>query len=247
MKFLFFLLAFSSFCACDNKQPLTLEKKTTGNFRKLVLVDTFSNNLSSKICTSKTSTAFHPMYIGEWIDSIPLTYYSRAVENRTRDWEKYKRPDSTDLLLFVDTTRIIGEVETFILTPPPPPYSKVEWRLKYARGNTRSYPVFVSNTSPDSLEIGYGEYLSLLLEAQDSTGKWKPIQRPFIYGCGTGLTKFFLLPKEFALTSCPLFEGDYETLLRLRFGHNKGAVSNTFRGRIYYGQFEEQDIYGADY
>ena len=88
------------------------------------------------------------------------------------------------------------------------------------------------------MSVGYGQHIPLILEAQDSLGEWQAIQKLYTYWCGTGLTSFCLLPGELVITSCKLYEGDYQTKMRLAFGFKKTNYSNEFIGRMNYKQFE---------
>ena len=45
------------------------------------------------------------------------------------------------------------------------------------------YPVLLINNHTDTVTIGYGVILPLEMEAKDSTGLWKPIEKRFIYLC----------------------------------------------------------------
>lgn len=47
-----------------------------------------------------------------------------------------------------------------------------------------SFPVILRNLNRDTIAIGYGSHIKLILEAKDSLGTWKPIQKDFNYICG---------------------------------------------------------------
>lgn len=100
---------------------------------------------------------------------------------------------------------------------------------------SKSYPVLLRNLNKDTVAIGYGDYIPLLLEAKDSLGNWKPIQVPYRYGCGTGLETIILPPKEIVITLLPIFNGNYKTQLRVTHGSN---MSKPFWGKIDYKQFK---------
>ena len=99
----------------------------------------------------------------------------------------------------------------------------------------RNYPVILTNIETDTIQITYGNYLPLIMEAKDSSDKWRPIEEERIYMCGVGIGSIILPPKQIALTSVIVFEGNYKTDLRLKIGQN---YSNTFNGTINYRQFE---------
>lgn len=198
-------------------------------FSSIMLVDTFTNALLRDTASSPTTAHYHPMYIGSPDAAIVLGYSTLDVLHRTQDWGIQYEPDSNDLVLFVDTARTIGAAQSY-------DWSSGE-QQRLGRGGTLSFPVFLQNTSADTLIVGYGEYLQLLLEARDCTGQWAPIQTYYKYGCGTGLPHFVLPPHGLLLTSCPVFTGSYRTQLRLSYGFDSPFRSNVFFGNIDYGQF----------
>lgn len=79
----------------------------------------------------------------------------------------------------------------------------------------------------------------MIIEAKDSSGIWKPIQEPYVYFCGTGLTHYFLPPDEILVSSCKLFEGEFNTKIRIAFGFDRKTKSNEFDGKISYDQFDK--------
>lgn len=97
------------------------------------------------------------------------------------------------------------------------------------------YPVLITNKSSDTITIGYGERIPLILEAKDIKNKWRPIQKPHIYGCANGVGSIFLPSKESVLTLAPIFKGNFKTKLRLTIGKNH---SKEFNGFIEKQQFE---------
>ena len=99
------------------------------------------------------------------------------------------------------------------------------------------YPVLLTNNHTDTVTVGYGVILPLEMEAKDSTGLWKPIEKRFIYACGMGLNSIILPPNEIILTSAPIYKGDFKTDLRLVLGDNFSPV---FQGNINYSQFEKE-------
>ena len=97
------------------------------------------------------------------------------------------------------------------------------------------FPVMLTNRSSSTIYIGYGNYIPLVLEATDSSGNWKPIQKRFLYSCGNGVGSIILPPNECVLTLAPFFNGKYKTKLRFALGDNH---SKPFIGFINYSQFQ---------
>lgn len=109
-----------------------------------------------------------------------------------------------------------------------------------------SYSAIVINEDSVTIEVGYGDHTPLIMEAKDSAGVWRPIEKRFIYLCGNGVGTIILPPGEIMLTSVPLFQGEYKTQLRLRYP-NTEFYSNSFEGNINYRQFKSMFNDEGDY
>lgn len=115
--------------------------------------------------------------------------------------------------------------------------SKIEIQLDTAIKLANLYPVILTNRDTDTIFIGYGSHVPIVMEAVDTLGNWKPIQERFIYKCGNGVGSFILPPNECVLTLAPIFKGNYKTKLRLTLGDNH---SKPFIGFISYRQFQSK-------
>jgi hypothetical protein len=113
----------------------------------------------------------------------------------------------------------------------------IKVRTDTSRKFLNSYPVLLTNKEPDTVCIGYGDYIPLIMEAVDSAGNWEPIEEPFIYVCGVGVKSVILPPGECVISLAPVFRGDYKTKLRLSLGNN---YSEPFDGSIHYRQFRSK-------
>ena len=242
MKKIFYILIIC--CgACTNTINQDINK---AELPSITLIDTFTNELKPDTANHITEAAFHPMYMGLEKDSIQLNYWSGDIDYKTQNWNAYKGADSNDVSVFVDTSQVIGSVGRFHDIPPPALGENTDEILErnYYRGETKSYPVFIKNLSSDTLQVGYGAFIPLLMEARDSLGNWKKIQEPFMYFCGTGLSHYYLPPNEIILTPCKLFAGDFKTTMRLTYGFGVNSKSSEFEGFINYSQFERfREIY----
>ena len=216
--FLFsFLLVTISLIACKEE---TVKKKTGAEFLFVtpVIVDT-TKTKQEKLSETWVGTGdYAPLYIGKNKDSIFIQGIFYAIVNKTLDkysvFEeargKYKSPDSTDIKLIIDTSKVILN---------------------------QRYAVLVVNTTRDTLSIGYETHLPIILEALDKRGLWKPIEEKYVYFCGTGLGTLFLPPDEIVITYAAVYTGEYRTKLRLRYGR---VVSQTYTGSINLTQFESR-------
>ena len=93
----------------------------------------------------------------------------------------------------------------------------------------KAYPVLLTNMTDQTAVVGYGTHIALTTEVKDKNGQWRPIERPYTYMCGTGLPIIILPPSESVLTSAPIYQGDFDTDIRLRIGDN---FSQTFKGTV---------------
>ena len=223
------ILSLLALTSCQNREAKKVELKNEKSVRKelpysaIVLYDHFDNELLLDTISNHLEAQFSPMYIGELRDSIKLTYKPAKIENRTPDWDKYRRPNPNDLGIYIDTAKTIGfsmSVWEY--------YKKPEYRV-----GKKSYPVFIENKSTDTLSIGFGDILPMTTEILDSLGQWTEIERPFIYDCGTGLTEFFLPPNQIAITALRQNFGTSKAKFRVKYELTDSAVySNKINGRI---------------
>lgn len=215
--------------SCQNRENknllLEIEKSESTElpYSNVVLYDNFDNELLLDTMSNHFEAQFSPVYIGDLKDSIRLTYNPSKIENRTPDWDKYKRPNPKDLGIYIDTTKTIGfsmSVWEY--------YNKPEYRV-----GKKSYPIFIENKSSDTLSIGFGDILPMTTEIKDSLGQWAEIERPFIYDCGTGLTEFFLPPNQVVITALRQNFGTTEAMFRVKYELVDNAIySNEINGKI---------------
>lgn len=114
---------------------------------------------------------------------------------------------------------------------------KIEIQIGSTYKISNLFPVMLTNHDTDTIFIGYGSQIPLVMEGIDSTGAWKPIQERYIYMCGVGVSSIILPPNECLLTLAPIFNGNYKTKLRLTLGDNH---SKPFFGFINYRQFQSK-------
>ena len=215
--------------SCQNQETkkvaLEIEKSEREElpYSDLVLYDDFDNELLLDTISNHVKAQFSPVYIGDLKDSIRLIYKPAKIENRTPDWDKYKRPRPKDLGIYIDTTKTIG-------------FSMSAWEYynepEYRMGK-KSHPIFIENKSSDTLSVGLGDILPMITEVKDSLGQWTEIERPFIYECGTGLTKFFLPPNQVVITALRQNFGTTKAKVRVKYELVDSAVySNEINGKI---------------
>ena len=133
MKYLIPIFIISLF-ACSKSQ------ETNTDFTKIVLIDTFDNELILDIKKTREDVIFHPLYIGKHQKEIILEYFSNIVDiphyyphvtykhqgSMKLKEVNYREPGSNDLKIFIDTSKVIGSAII----------SKVQYKC---------YPVFIEN------------------------------------------------------------------------------------------------------
>jgi hypothetical protein len=225
--------------SCDG--PSSKKPGMNDGFILPVALDTTCSALPYRTGKWLSWAGYYPLYLGPRIDTIyadqGLKYShgrphprsgkgeSLSAQGCFIDWldpRQFKSPDSSSLFIRVDTTRIIAnEGDNF--DQPEPAF--------------KAYPVYLINRAFDTIYVGYGEYLNMIMEARTETGEWRPIEEPFNYMCGNGVGTIVLPPGYIALTSVPIYEGDLPTECRIKIGP---MISSTFCASIDRHQFESQ-------
>ncbi len=137
-------------------------------------------------------------------------------EYLTYNYEKdYLHWENAKLSVYVDTNQIIKNID-----------------LSTFQDNTfafLAYPVIITNNTDTTVSVGYGEYISLIMEAKNKNGIWEPIDKHRTYACGTDVPDIVLPKNKCVITSVKIFKIGPKTDLRLKIGDN---TSNTFRALV---------------
>lgn len=196
-------------CNHNNKeqQSFSIKKLKENPYSNVTLYDNFENILVLDTIYYNRIAQFSPLYIGDIKDSIKLIYKASKIKQRTTNWIQYKLPKKTDLNIYIDTTKTIG-------------FSMPSWKnyiYPEQRGNTKSYPVFIKNTSSDTLNIAIGNMLTIVTEIQDPNDEWKPIEKRFLPSCGSSIVMLYLAPQQILITPFRQNFGTQKKKLRLNF------------------------------
>ena len=121
-----------------------------------------------------------------------------------------------------------------------PDYKKSFYLNRYRpfdRG-TSFYPVFVANQSPNPKVLhGRDAYVMTIQEAQDSNGRWYPIESRVVWTCSSWNIQ--LDPQHFVVLLLPKYSGKFKTKLRLRLENGEQIyVSKAYEGWINPEQFK---------
>ncbi|MEO8236447.1 MAG: hypothetical protein ABI549_13600 [Flavobacterium sp.] len=199
------------------------------NFSQIILMDKFSNKLKVDFANKLTTSEISPLYIGKISENITISYQTRETVRKTETYKEYKLPIKNSLEIFVDTTRIIGI-----------PMGIYEYSKEGKRNDKIANPIFIKNRSKDTLNIGYAEYLPIIIEAKNRNGKWQPIQERMRFMCGNGIIDFYCPPENIVISAMQKYGGNFKTKLRLKyesFGSKSSIYSNEINGKINEKQF----------
>jgi len=217
-------------CRNDEKTLKQLSANPIDSFP--IVIDTFNYETSKRIETWLTIADFEPLYIGSFKDTIFVDYRLKSAFG-----PRFTPPGvkDTDHQNFSKNLKV-GELSRIQIKVNPKQLIKndnihVNWDFPFFE----AYPVLLVNKEPDTVLISIGPSLPLITEAKDSLNNWRPIENKLVSIHGFGDKPFFLPPNSVILTSTMVYHGDYETELRVKLGKN---VSNSFKGRINYRQFE---------
>lgn len=209
------------------------------NLFGLMYYDTLKADVMYDTASCISVAQFNPLYIGKLSDSIFLNHDSHLPQRRETEMDKWPRLEGNGLEITVDTTQFITDLDFRGSWVSTENIDETQW--KSGEVHLIAYPVILKNKTNKSATVGYGNHLPIIMEAKDSLGDWKPIQVGYTYFCGTDMLFPFLKKDEYLITTCKLFEGEYTTTLRLRYGWEEYAYSNEFSGQIKYSQFARCD------
>jgi hypothetical protein len=222
LTFLFFLICLSS-CKKEKQKSDKIE------FKEIKLKDKFTNKLKLDYADKLTVAEFSPLYIGKISEEINISYQNYETVRKTENIKNYKLPKLNSLEIFIDTTRTIGIPMGFY------EYSKTE-----KRNDKIANPIFIKNLEKDTLNVGYAEFLPIIIEAKGRNGEWKPIQEKFRFDCGTGIQNFYCAPKNIIISSMKKFKGTFKTKLRLNYDYvGIQTYSNEINGEVNEEQFNK--------
>ncbi|MFD1553885.1 hypothetical protein DNU06_17015 [Putridiphycobacter roseus] len=251
MKNLLYIISFIGLISCGTEEieaKLQMENVYHQSFP--VILDTVQfgkyDFLKENRETIWLSTANYKfLYIGKQKDTIIVDHWpSFAPPPPPPLPQEYQDKSDLKLPKYVNPLAgyYIGWLEHRNFKPCT--YSKIEIKLDTTIIINNAYAVLLTNNESDTISIGYGRYIPLIMEAQDSAGDWKPIEEQYNYMCGNGVGTVILPPNELVLTNAPIFRGAYKTMLRLTIGESH---SREFKGSINYRQFTSMFTIDGDY
>lgn len=208
------------------------EKKTNANlnllnqkFSEIILTGFDKSELKVLDTNSSIPVIRKAYYYGEatdygnFPDSIELDLSSNFYVYSNESSGDFKYPDGASRLrIYVDTSKSLP-IKMF-------PNNQL----------VSSYPVYLYNLSKEAVYIGKNDHLNIILEAKDTTGLWHEIEFLPTSFSEEKLDLILLPENYFAVSSCFIYSGDFETEMRITFDTKNSRKSNIFRGSINYEQ-----------
>ncbi|RZJ33630.1 MAG: hypothetical protein EOO51_13185 [Flavobacterium sp.] len=220
---LLFTLLLSAACQSEDKQGITAKnQEAVTQFPHLIYPEDIVRYSFDEENPTWLSTVFYQLnYLGKLSDTVTLENGIRFSfdDTRIKTPMKYKK-FYTDWLIKKVHFQNASDANVEILVGKTP--------------IANSLPVLLRNNDHDTIAIGHGEQVPMIMEALNEKNQWQPIQETFIYMCGNGVGTIILPPGEIAITLAPLFKGNQKTRLRLVLGTN---MSKPFWGYINPRQF----------
>jgi hypothetical protein len=233
-----------------------------------IITDTIDIKPSKREVSWLTIARYKLLYIGDWRDTIipdyrlqfypyPLPPPPPGVNTYILDTIGYhKRHKEHRMFPFYDDGTVPINVKSnyqALISITVDTTQRVKNDISYGIMDSsyfEAYPVLIENKDTDTISIGFGGPLPLMLklitEAKDSLGIWKPIEEERIYHHVN--SSIILPPNKIGLSATMIYHGDYPTTMRLRIAD---TFSNEFKGTINYRQFEsrynEQGEYKEEY
>ena len=199
------------------------------------------------------------LYVGPKKDSILISknslninpYYSVFIEIDTIQNE-------SEIELIADTNQELSiDLKNLAFAPPPVALKgnkyeidKVKtdsvfeiWKNK-PRNYVKAYPVFIRNTSKDTVHIdNQNGNLFIIQEAKNKKGEWKQIEYWVYATCGNSYAYTSLGPNDIVVLKKMKYQGSFETEMRLKLRTNNRLVySKPFKGSINIEQFDLENI-----
>lgn len=201
------------------------------------------------------------VYIGAKKDSIQIIknslnispYYSEYIEIDTIQKE-------SKIELIADTNQELSiDLENFSFPPSPVVLKGNKYEIdevktdsvfeiwkKRPRNYVKAYPVFIRNTSKDTIHIDNQDgALFIIQEAKNKIGEWKPIEYWVYSTCGNSYAYTSLGPNDILVLKKVRYQGSFETEMRLKLRtNNKLVYSKPFKGSVNNEQFDLKNVDG---
>ncbi len=211
-------------CGCSDSDPMDGEQKESFDFP--FFVDTMMFNENHKVL-AEIEGAHYPYYFGKLTDTVLLFHnILPPLAMRTEGWKMRFRPPAESFDDYFHDRPVNREIQTWESVKLKVHIDLTQSVQNYGRD---AFPVLVENATNDTVQVGYGYYVPIILEAKDNKGNWRPLEYLHVYQCGNGVRDILLPPKEFTVTSVVKTSGSFRTKLRLNLG---ASYSREYVGSI---------------
>ncbi len=139
--------------------------------------------------------------------------------------------DNYPMKVTKDTPGEAGKLALVFLTDDTVPY----------RGTFQGIPLLLINKTAKTAEFtAEDSRLSIVQEALDKNGRWRPIEYLRPSWCGNSFHRVFLPASQYWVFTVPRYYGPFETKLRARFqlSEKEFLYSNEYDGGISTSQFK---------
>jgi len=217
------------------------------------ILDKFQEGRSRYVASSITFPENLILFSGTRSDSLHFSLNSILLCGRPPSKPPFKQDAlNTGLQITLCPTQNLAMFEDFDSIPPAPQlhensmeidslatirdYNK--W-ISRKRNLIHAIPVIICNTGIEKILLEQqDEKLTMIQEAKDELGNWRPIEYWIFPRCGNSRSSIELLPNDLILTRIIRYKGDFETDIRLKLRSNLHVYySNSYRGTIHKSQF----------
>lgn len=217
------------------------------------ILDKFQEGRNRFEATSMTFPENLILFSGTLSDSLHFSLNSILLCRQPASKPPFKQDAlKTGLQITVCPTQNLGMFEDFDSIPPAPQFLEKsteidslatirdynKW-ISRKRNLIQAIPVIICNTGIEKILLEQQDKkLTMIQEAKDELGNWRPIEYWIFPRCGYSRAPIELLPNDLILTRIIRYKGDFETDLRLKLRSNLQVYySNSYRGTIHKSQF----------
>ena len=193
------------------------------------------------------------LFSGTLSDTINLNLYKIPLNQHLESTPLIKKNEVPEgLQITVCQTQNMAMFSDYDSIPPAPKFrensSEIDslatlkdynkW-ISRKRNLIQAIPVFIYNSGIKTILLEqHDEKLTMIQEAMDEKGIWRPIEYWIVPRCGYRRSPIELLPNGLVFTRVIRYKGNFATDLRLKLRSNLQVYySNSYRGTIHKSQF----------
>lgn len=152
-----------------------------------------------------------PLYVGKdtcIIDFNKLTLIDNFIHDigKGSKQRKYYTPDSINAEVYLDTMINVNYRS----------FKTYNYIQDFGVCDCKGYAFFIKNTSKDTLILGEGENIPIVMQGMNLSGKWEDLHEPSLYMDNYGIG-FLLPPGNIALFSIPKIKSKKYSKYRVKY------------------------------